>query len=85
MAGEGVEDPSGPTVEVDDDRDRSVLGTVKEAPGSVSLETMLTEIDKLRAVRAIGVSPSVFGDVAPSVVADAGSRSIAHSGGEVPA
>jgi hypothetical protein len=32
-----------------------VLGKVKEAPGNVSLETMLTEIDKLLAVRAIGL------------------------------
>lgn len=32
-----------------------VLAKVKEAPGNVSLETMLTEIDKLLAVRAIGL------------------------------
>jgi hypothetical protein len=32
-----------------------VLGKIKEAPGNVSLETMLTEIDKLLAVRAVGL------------------------------
>ncbi|HEX5924630.1 MAG TPA: hypothetical protein VFY45_12420 [Baekduia sp.] len=48
MAGEDAEDPIGPTVDVDDGRDRPVLGKLKEAPGSVSLETMLSEIDKLR-------------------------------------
>jgi hypothetical protein len=40
--------------------ERLVLGKLKEAAGSVSLETMLTEIEKLLAVRAIGVSPGVF-------------------------
>jgi hypothetical protein len=30
---------------------------------------MLTEIDKLLAVRAIGIGPGVFGDIAPSIVA----------------
>ncbi|MEU1711126.1 DUF4158 domain-containing protein [Streptomyces sp. NPDC005706] len=34
-----------------------VLGKIKEAPGNVSLETMLTEIDKLLAVRALGPHP----------------------------
>jgi hypothetical protein len=42
-------------------------GNLKEAAGSVSLETMLTEIDKLLAVRAIGIGPGVFGDIAPSI------------------
>jgi len=47
----------------------SLLGTIKEAPGNVSLETMLTEIDKLVAVRAIGLPAGLFGDVAPKVIA----------------
>ncbi|MFI6724165.1 aldo/keto reductase [Streptomyces atratus] len=46
-----------------------VLGKIKEAPGNVSLETMLTEIDKLLVVRAIGLPPDLFIDVAPKVVA----------------
>ena len=78
-AGEDAEDPIGPTADVDDSRDRPVLGKLKQAPGSVSLETMLTEIDKLRAVRAIGVSASVFGDVAPSVVAEWRARAVVQS------
>jgi hypothetical protein len=55
--------------EPSDDRERPVLPKLKEAAGSVSLETMLTEIDKLLAVRAIGIGPGVFGDIAPSIVA----------------
>ncbi|MEV6544203.1 hypothetical protein [Streptomyces sp. NPDC051665] len=46
-----------------------VLAKVKEAPGNVSLETMLTELDKLLAVREIGLPPDLFIDVAPKVVA----------------
>ncbi|EKX65311.1 DUF4158 domain-containing protein [Streptomyces ipomoeae] len=46
-----------------------VLGKIKEAPGNVSLETMLTEIDKLLAVRAVGLPADLFADVAPKVVA----------------
>src|SRR5205085_2195650 len=40
----------------------SVLGKIKEAPGNVSLETMLTEIDKLLAVRAVGLPADLFAD-----------------------
>lgn len=71
--------PIGALVVVDDDanltesevdqRERPVLARVKEAPGKVSLETMLTEIEKLLAVRAIGVGAAVLGDIAPKVVA----------------
>jgi len=45
------------------------LATLKEAAGSVSLETMLSEIAKLLAVRAVDVGPRVFEDIAPNVVA----------------
>jgi len=55
--------------EADADGEPSLLGTIKEAPGNVSLETMLSEIDKLTAVRAIGLSAGLFGEVAPKVVA----------------
>jgi hypothetical protein len=37
--------------------------------GNVSLNTMLTEISKLEAVRAIGLPVGVFADIAPKVVA----------------
>ena len=65
--------------EVDADGERAVLGRLKEAPGSVSLETMLTEIDKLLTVRAIGVGATVFADVAPSVVAGWRARAAVES------
>ncbi len=57
----------------------TLLGTVKEAPGNVSLETMLTEIDKLAAVRAIGVPAGLFADVAPKVVASWRGRAAVES------
>ena len=52
----------------DADRERALLATLKDAPGNVSLDTMLAEIDKLLAVRAIGVTAAVFADVAAGVV-----------------
>ncbi|MFJ4964137.1 Tn3 family transposase [Streptomyces sp. NPDC088729] len=56
-----------------------VLAKVKEAPGNVSLETMLTEIDKLLAVRAIGLPRNLFIDVAPKVVAGWRARAAVES------
>ncbi|MER6129584.1 DUF4158 domain-containing protein [Streptomyces sp. NPDC001795] len=56
-----------------------VLGKVKEAPGNVSLETMLTEIDKLLAVRAVGLPADLFADVAPKVVAGWRARAAVES------
>lgn len=47
----------------------SVLGLIKSEPGNVSLESMMTEITKLEAVRAIGLPSDLFADVAPRVVA----------------
>jgi TnpA family transposase len=61
-----------------DDAD-SVLALVKSVPGNVSLESMLTEIRKLRAVRAIGLPPGLFGDVAPKVLAGWRSRAAVES------
>ena len=57
----------------DDDSDgdgqaRDVLALVKAAPGNVSLETMLTEIEKLEAVRAVGLPAGLFLDVTPRVL-----------------
>ena len=52
---------------------------MKEAPGNVSLDTMLAEIDKLLAVRAIGVAAGVFADVAPKVVAGWRARAAVES------
>lgn len=47
----------------------SVLALIKSEPGNVSLKTMLTEIDKLEAVRAIGLPLDLFDDVAPKAIA----------------
>ena len=53
----------------DDDEGEDVLALIKAAPGNVSLDTMLTEIAKLEAIRAIGLPSDLFADVAPTVVA----------------
>lgn len=47
---------------------RSGLGLIKSDPGNISLESMLVEIDKLNAVRAVGLPVDLFADVAPKVV-----------------
>ena len=46
----------------------TVLGMIKSEPGNVSLESMMTEIGKLEAVRAIGLPQDLFVDAAPRVV-----------------
>ncbi len=46
-----------------------VLASITAAAGNVSLETMLVEIDKLRAVRAVGLPSGLFADIAPVVLA----------------
>jgi len=56
-----------------------VLGRVKTDPGRVSLATMLGEIDKLQAARAVGLPPGLFADVAPKVVAAWRSRAAVES------
>ncbi|MGY4765285.1 hypothetical protein ACXC9Q_00040 [Kribbella sp. CWNU-51] len=61
-----------------DDAD-SVLALVKSDPGNVRLESMLIEIRKLRAVRAIGLPPGLFSDVAPKVLAGWRSRAAVES------
>lgn len=52
--------------EVDDGGDQdgtqgseTVLGLIKSMPGNVSLESMMTEISKLEAVRPVALVPSV--------------------------
>lgn len=46
----------------------TVLGLIKSEPGNVSLESMMTEIGKLEAVRAIGLPQDLFIEAAPRVV-----------------
>jgi TnpA family transposase len=53
----------------DDATGVAVLALIKADPGNVSLGTMLVEIDKLMAVRAIGLPAGLFTDIAPKVVA----------------
>jgi hypothetical protein len=62
----------------DDDGD-DVLALIKAAPGNVSLDTMLGEIAKLEAIRAIGLPPELFADVAPGVVAGWRARAMVES------
>lgn len=56
---EGVEDAGG---------SGTVLGSIKSASGNVSLQSMMTEISKLQAVRAVGLPVGLFADVAPKVL-----------------
>lgn len=46
----------------------AVLASIRSHPGNVSLNTMLAEIAKLEAVRAVGVPTEAFADVAPKIV-----------------
>ena len=77
VAGDDVDGPEGS--ESARFEDQSVLAAVKAAPGNVSLETMLTEIDKLLAVRAVGLPADLFADVAPKVVAGWRARAAVES------
>lgn len=46
----------------------AVLAGIRSDPGNVSLNTMLTEIAKLEAVREVGVPGEVFADIGPKIV-----------------
>lgn len=46
-----------------------LLGLIRSEPGAVSLESMLTEIDKLTAIRQVGLPEGLFDDVAPKILA----------------
>ena len=48
-------------------------------PGNVSLDSMLTETRKLRAVRAVGLPAGLFAGVAPKVVAGWRARAAVES------
>ena len=63
----------------DDDDGEDVLALIKAAPGNVSLDTMLVEIAKLEAIRAIGLSSDLFADVASRVVAGWRARAAVES------
>jgi len=46
-----------------DEADPSVLALIKASAGKVSLSSMLTEISRLEAVRAVGLPAGLFADV----------------------
>ena len=56
-----------------------VLALIKTDPGNVSLDSMLTEIGKLRAVRAVGLPAGLFADVAPRVAGSWRARAMVQS------
>ena len=66
------------TPEADDDKE-SVLVRIKSDPGAVSLNSLLEEIEKLTAVRAVGVNTRVFSDIAPKVLHGWKSRAAVES------
>ncbi|MGW7200703.1 hypothetical protein [Streptomyces chryseus] len=66
-------------VEGDDQDGESELALVKAMPGNVSLESMLQEIRKLRAIRSIGLPTDLFADVAPKVLASWRQRAVVES------
>jgi len=55
--------------DAEEDTEASLLASIKQAPGNVSLETMLVEIERLLAVRAVGLPRDLFDDVSPKIVA----------------
>ena len=63
----------------DSEADPGLLVLIKAATGNVSLASMLTEISRLEAVRAIGLPDGLFADVAPKVVAAWRSRAAVES------
>jgi hypothetical protein len=68
-----------PAEDQEDEDPDSVLALVKSVPGNVSLESMLTEIRKLTAIRAVGLPPGLFADVAPRVVSGWRARAAVES------
>jgi Domain of unknown function (DUF4158)/Tn3 transposase DDE domain len=63
----------------EDEDPGSVLALIKSVPGNVSLESMLTEIGKLTAIRAVGLPPGLFAGVAPKVVSGWRARAAVES------
>lgn len=85
--GTGDEDEDDDDTVADDEDQDSVLALVKSVPGNVSLNSMLTEVRKLQAVRAIGLPPGLFAEGGVRVADEGRGRvSVAPAPpGEVPA
>lgn len=56
-----------------------LLASIKTDPFNVSLASMLTEIAKLEAARAIGLPTTLFTDISPKVVATWRARAAVES------
>ncbi|MFJ2868221.1 Tn3 family transposase [Kitasatospora sp. NPDC087314] len=79
-APEAAEDADGAEPGDQESQDEeSVLALVKAMPGNVSLESMLREIRKLTAIRAIGLPAGLFADVAPKVLTGWRQRAVVES------
>ncbi|MCA1698300.1 MAG: DUF4158 domain-containing protein, partial [Actinobacteria bacterium] len=66
-------------IAVSDDDEENLLGLIKAAPGNVSLETMLVEISKLEAIRAIGLPAGLFTGIDARIVAGWRARAAVES------
>ncbi|MEO8969345.1 MAG: Tn3 family transposase, partial [Solirubrobacteraceae bacterium] len=66
-------------IAVSDDDEENLLGLIKAAPGNVSLETMLVEISKLEAIRAIGLPTGLFTGIDARIVAGWRARAAVES------
>lgn len=53
----------------DEGSGRGLLAELKADPGPLGLETVLTEIGKLRQVRSIGLPPALFADASEKLIA----------------
>jgi hypothetical protein len=63
----------------EDGEDLGVLTLIKASAGNVSLASMLTEVSRLEAVRAVGLPAGLFADVAPKVLAGWRARAAVES------
>jgi hypothetical protein len=66
-------------IAVNDNDEENLLGLIKAAPGNVSLETMLVEISKLEAIRAIGLPAGLFAGIDARIVAGWRARAAVES------
>jgi Domain of unknown function (DUF4158) len=65
--------------DLDDADGMSVFAAIRADPGGLSLNTMLAEVEKLLAVRAVGVPAGMFADVAPKILAAWRARAAAEA------
>ncbi|MEV4186248.1 DUF4158 domain-containing protein, partial [Streptosporangium canum] len=77
--GQADEQPAEHAQEDEESDGESVLALIRAMPGNISLESMLREIDKLTAIRAVGLPEGLFADVAPKVLASWRARAAVES------